>query len=314
MRRILWLGIICLTWVPFGHSQPSESCEVFQKLVRDTYNFKPSKLKPADLNQKSTEMDAVWNIVTSNQKQMMPCLRKELEDPSADPWFLFDGSMLLVQIDSSPESWTAEVRGLTVVDLDDVNLRTWISAVAARGADGLDLSEAGRRWLSYPDADYPVPEYTTSVDAAMGALFIYGSMDESIATAALRKIAEDRNHVRRDVALSILAKQATPDSLEILKQMNAAEKPDLIPPRAQPKITREQFVEAFQSAVMDDWRVLQELLDKVPDAEKDMVAVLKPVDIPLLRQVRRRIIATTNPNAVDYYDNFTHILMTMVWK
>src|SRR5262249_50405305 len=142
MKSILRFAIICLTCAPFAHSQSSDSCEVFQKLVKDTYNFKPSKLAPADLNQKSAEMDAVWNIVTSNQKQMMPCLRKALEDPNSDPWFLFDGSMLLVQIDSSPDSWKAEVRGLTVVDLDDVNLRTWVNAVAARAVDGLDLSEA----------------------------------------------------------------------------------------------------------------------------------------------------------------------------
>src|SRR5207302_1884368 len=162
------------------------------------------------------DMDKVWDAVTTNPKQMMPCLRKALEDPNAEAWFLFDGGMLLVQIDPSLESKKIQVRALSVVDLDDVNLRTWMLTVIARALEGYDMSEAGAQWLDYTDATYPLPEQALNVDVAMGALFIYGSMDESIATPALRKIVEDRDHPRRETALAILMKQATPESLDAL--------------------------------------------------------------------------------------------------
>jgi hypothetical protein len=309
----VFLAIVCVISARLGRGQSSDGCDSFHNLIRTTYDFKPSKLPPPELDRKSAEMDNIWDLVAANAK-LVPCLRKALAERNADPWFLFDSSMLLVRLDPSPESWKIQVRGLIAVDLDDVNLGTWVAAVAARAIDGLDVSEAGAHWLSYDGAQYPVPEPGMSVDAAMGALFIYGSIDETIATPALRKVVQDGSHPRRDVALAILKKQATAESFEVLKQINALEKPDLIPPRSQPKTTRDQLVEAFASATSGDWAPLQDLMDKVPDVEKDVVAVLKPEDISLLRQVRRHIVATTNPHAADYYDSFTQMLMTLVWK
>ena len=57
-----------------------------------------------------------------------------------------------------------------------------------------------------------------------------------------------------------------------------------------------------------------ELVSKVPDGEKDVVAVLKPEDLPLVRKVRRMIIAKGNQHAIEYYNSFTEILMAFVWK
>ena len=45
-----------------------------------------------------------------------------------------------------------------------------------------------------------------------------------------------------------------------------------------------------------------------------MVATLKTEDLPLVRKVRRAFIAAANPHAVEYYDSFTRILMTFVWR
>jgi hypothetical protein len=55
-------------------------------------------------------------------------------------------------------------------------------------------------------------------------------------------------------------------------------------------------------------------VSKVPDGEKDVVAVLKPEDLPLVKKVRRMVIANANPHAIEYYNSFTSILMTMTWK
>jgi hypothetical protein len=44
------------------------------------------------------------------------------------------------------------------------------------------------------------------------------------------------------------------------------------------------------------------------------VAVLKPEDLPLVRRVRRRIIANGNPHAIDFYNSFSTILMTLILK
>jgi hypothetical protein len=73
-------------------------------------------------------------------------------------------------------------------------------------------------------------------------------------------------------------------------------------------------VKAFESLINGDSSQFMELVAKVPDGEKDVVAVLKQEDIPLVRRVRQHFIASANPHAAEYYDSFTQILMTMLWK
>lgn len=166
------------------------------------------------------------------------------------------------------------------------------------------------------------------VKAFEGALFIYGSMDESQSMPALVKIVSQVNHPGRENALLILMSQATPESLRSLKQVDASafshkaqsdlrallSNPELIKPRAKPKTSREEFLQAFEGIVNGKWDKFFELVSQVPDGEKDVVAVLRPEDLPLVRKVRRIFIAQANPHAIEYYNSFTSILMTMIWK
>ena len=48
--------------------------------------------------------------------------------------------------------------------------------------------------------------------------------------------------------------------------------------------------------------------------ERDVVEVLKPEDLPLVRKVRRRIIANGNQHSIGFYKSLTSILMTLIWK
>src|SRR2546423_12967334 len=118
---MILVAAFLLTASPVCFAQ-TDSCESFAAMVKRVYNFKPSKLTEAQRETKGPEMDRVWNAVKANPNKMTPCLRTALEDPSADPWFCFDGSTLLVDVDPSRSSKALEVRCYTRVDLDDVDL------------------------------------------------------------------------------------------------------------------------------------------------------------------------------------------------
>ena len=304
-------------------------CADFQRTIKATYNFKPSQISEAEQNIKVAEMDRVWEAVKARPKELLPCLRNALEDPQADAWFRFDGSNLLVSVDPSSASKSLQVRNYTSADLDDVDLRTWVTILARRGAEGFDTSEAGMRWLAYPKARYFLPEHGAyEVKTFQGALFIFGSMDEEKATPTLLKVVNQKDHPGREHALWILMTQATPQALRALKQIDQtgfSEKgrkslrslltsPKLLAPREKPKTSREEFLKAFEKIVSGDWSYFFNLVEKVPDGEKDVVATLKPEDLPLLRTVRRLVIANANPHAIEFYNSFTDILMTLVWK
>ncbi len=328
--RVFIFTTLLLLCVTAARAQQPQPCAEFQKTVKATYNFKPSQLKTeAESNAKSAAMDHVWETVKAKPVELLPCLRAALADPQADPWFRFDGSNLLVSLDPSPASKAEQLRHYTAVALEDVNLMVWVTTLAQLGADGLDVSEAGARWLAYPKAKYYLPLHgSQEVDKFLGGIFIFGSMDEAQATPALLKIANSATHPGRDAAISLLLMQATPEAVRGLKALDRTglpsevqaflnqhlEKPLMIVPRDKPKTTRAQFLKAFEDAAKGDWEPFSALVSEVPDGEKDVVAVMKAEDLPLIRRVRRQRIAHANQHAAAYYVSFTQILMTMISK
>jgi hypothetical protein len=153
-------------------------------------------------------------------------------------------------------------------------------------------------------------------------------MDEAQATPALVKIANQPANPARDSAVALLMLQATPEALRALKDFDASvlsptsraalreflERPALFEPRAKPKTTREEFLKAFNAFVNGEPDYFFELVKQVPDGEKDLLAVLKPEDLPLVRRVRRKFISAANPHASEYYGSFTKILLTFVLR
>ena len=177
-------------------------------------------------------------------------------------------------------------------------------------------------------ASYYLPEHGAyKVTPDDGAMFLYGSMDEAQATPALLKIVLDKTHPGREIALWTLMEQSTAEALRDLKQINKTEfsgeaqsslkalltRPELFQPRAKPKTSRQEFVHAFERFLAGDTDPFYDLASEVTDGERDVVAVMKPGDLPLIRKVRRSIIAGGNQHSVEYYNSFTKILMTLVW-
>jgi hypothetical protein len=328
MTRFLTLLAFVNAFAAVLYAQNEADCVTVNELIQATYNFKPSRLTDADRASKSSAMDRFWNTLQENPQQSVPCLKKALAQPNADRWFRFDGSTLLVEMDPSTESKAIQVRGYTEADLEDIDLRTWVSLLARRAVEGFDVSGAVRRWLEYPAARYSVPEHGGfTVNAVVGAVILFGSMSESQATPALVGMLAQQGPLR-ELAVQMLTMQATPESLSALKGIDSdtvtaqtrerineiVKGSNLLQPRATPKTTRDEFVQAFRALVDGKFDKFFESVVSVSDGEKDVVAVMQPEDIPLLRQVRRTLISSGSPDAIEFYSTFTEILRALVAK
>jgi hypothetical protein len=298
-------------------------------MVKATYTFRPSRLNEAQQTEKANLMDRVWEFAKANPKDVSPCLSPLLKATDADLFFIFDGSNLLVEIDPSKEAKQLQVDNYARTLLDDVDLRVWVSIVARRAAEGFDTSKAGLHWLSYPQGRYFIPEHGAhEINHDEAALIIFGSMDESLATPTLLAVAANKDHPARETAVKVLLSQVTPESIRGLAKLDVSglsgptssrvkqllTRPELLKPRPKPKTTREQFVRAFEDLVNGNAGPFFELVDQVPDGELDVVAVLRSEDIPLVRKVRRMMLRSANQHSIEFYDTFTKILTTLVWK
>lgn len=308
----------------------AQDCSEFKKIIRDTYNFKPAKLTPTERDAKSAGMDLVWEKVKANQKELLPCLREAINSATADHFFKFDASNLLIQLDQSDESKKTLIKAYAEVDFDDIDLRYWLPYIAILGYQGFDTSAAGESWLKYPNPHYSLPQHgSLEVTKEIGALIIYGSMDEVVAEPALAKIASLEKHPGRNIAVELLLQQATAESLKDLKMLNQKglsettrqkinellTKPKLLTAREGTlKVTRQQYLDAFQQLVDGKPQTFLKLAIAVTDGEKDAIAVLKTEDIPLIRKARRAFAASANPHSAEWYKSFTDILLSMTLK
>lgn len=303
-------------------------CDEFQKLIDRTYDFKPTKLTEAEQTKKSADMDAVWNKVKADPKNTLPCLVAALESPTANSFFRFDGSTLLVSLDRSEPAKKLLIRSFARSELEDIVLSDWIAYILRFGLEGLDTSEAAEAWLKAKDPFYYLPQHgTLKVDRYIGALAIFGSMDEKFATPALAGIASQNGHPGRDLAVTLLSKQVTAEAFDALARIDRAglsdrslsaikstlTSPVFIEKRAgQPKVTRNEFIKALSELSEGKGSNFMDLTTKVTDGEKDAVAVLLPEDVALVRKARRYFASTGTPHTPEWYQSFTDILMVMV--
>lgn len=329
MKKTIPLMLFLLTFFCVSHVFP-KNCDEFKKLIEKTYNFKPSKLTENEKTAKSSEMDVVWEKVKANPKELLPCLREAISSRTNDSFFKFDASNLLIQSDQSAEAKRILIKAYAEVDLDDVNLAYWMPYIAILGYEDFDTSTAGENWLKHPKPEYYLPQHgLRAVNKEIGALIIYGSMDESIATPALAKIAAQENHPAREIAVQLLMRQVTPESFQVLKKLSQTglsenlrlginillTKPKLVSPReGSPKTTRQQYLDVFQQLVDGKPKAFLELAREVSDGEKDVVAVMKQEDIPIIRKARRFFAAGATPHSPEWYKSFTDILMALTWK
>ncbi|HTJ28936.1 MAG TPA: hypothetical protein VL346_00455, partial [Acidobacteriaceae bacterium] len=70
----------------------------FHQRVQETYSFQPHALSKEQISQKSAVLDTFWNSAKSSPVEIIPQLRTELKDLSNPPFFLYDGSMLLLSL------------------------------------------------------------------------------------------------------------------------------------------------------------------------------------------------------------------------
>lgn len=309
--------------------QTQSSCPGFQARVQATYGFRPSQLSPEEQRVHAAALDTFWNTIKASPHALLPCLRVSLEAPSDSGLFLVDGSNLLLSLDSSRAAKAIQVQAYSAARLDDIDLRVWVETLARRGVDGFDITTAGDRWLHYPDAHYYLPEHGAyEVRRLEGALYLYGSMPESVATPVLIRLLSSQQATVREDALYLLLNQATPEALRALRALSPSSladttraeleaflrKPPLFERRTgRPLTTRTEFLRVFHSLVEGDWDPFIELADSVPDGERDVVTVMQDEDLPLLREVRRHLIAAANQHGTEYYARFTRILLTLIW-
>jgi hypothetical protein len=145
--------------------------EQFHSDVQALYSFHPSKLSEQEREAKSAEMDKFWNKIESDKNGYIPLLREELTDLTNPPFFLFDGSQLLLKISKEKSDKLVCLRAIAHCDLNDVQHSHYLFTVQSLAKDGLNTTEAALHILDYPGFKVFIPQHALTL--AQNYCFLY---------------------------------------------------------------------------------------------------------------------------------------------
>jgi hypothetical protein len=131
------LFIICLTLAISFNSFGQELHDEVQKV----FNFYPHKLTSEEQKALYPKLDQFFELVIKDKEKYLEALRNELRREDNNPYFYFDGGVLLLEISSDPKDIQLVADALVKADLRDIPGRIYLThllSLSLRGADIID--------------------------------------------------------------------------------------------------------------------------------------------------------------------------------
>ena len=177
------------------------------------YNFQPHTLSHAQIMQKSALLDQFWAKAKSQRDVYVPELRRELVDFSNPPFFLFDGSQLLLSLSDGPADRKIVLSAVAHTDLRDLQFKDYFLLVHRMAAQGEDTTAAAFHILAEPKFQVFIPEHslTLAQDYCLVYMLLPTNQDFWVQAAIERLRAETDVAAQKSLLLLLWYAQA-PDS------------------------------------------------------------------------------------------------------
>lgn len=302
----------------------AQDCRALQQLRAQTYGFRTSQISKEQREQKTADLERFWSQVKKEGNAGVECLREMLRNQSGDPFFLFDGSSLLFQLDKSETSTDAIVQALSGTDLKEVDPAEYLRLLIALRHEGVDIGPLALKYLAYPKVDVYLPEPAMKLDRKSGATLLYGSMPPVLASRYLIAALDAKEEYVRSTATYVLALQMTEDSFKALHglaQKNALPEEN----RSDVLIILKYQKPSPVSTVRLSRREVLEKLTQIPaydesfpgvagntEFQASASAILTDVDLPALLTARRKSVRGISGGFLDEYLALSNILLEVI--
>lgn len=191
--------------------------------IQKVYNFQPHTLTSAQIAQKSGLLDQFWTKAKSQRDVYVPELRRELADFSNPPFFLFDGSQLLLSLSDAPTDRKTVLAAVAHTDLRDLQLKDYFLLVQHMAAQGEDTTAAAFHVLPEPKFQVFIPQHslTLAQNYCLVYMLLPTNQDFWIQPAIARLRAETDATAQKSLLLLLWYAQ-TPDSDKAIQEFLAA--------------------------------------------------------------------------------------------
>src|SRR6267142_5593959 len=147
--------------------------------IQQTYSFQPHTLNQKQIKEKSVLLDKFWSKAKSQRDIYLPALRRELGDFSNSAFFLFDGSMLLLNLSESPTDRKIALAAIAHCDLRDVQSAEYVRQVNRLAALNEDTTAAAFHILGTPDFRAFIPQHVLTLGQNYSLIYMLFPADSN---------------------------------------------------------------------------------------------------------------------------------------
>jgi hypothetical protein len=281
--RYCWILIILAVAAVAAADQVQSSGPDLHHEILQVYDFQPHALNSAQIAQKSAALDQFWSKAKSQSANYIPGLRKELSDFSNPPFFLYDGSKLLLSLSPTPSDRKLVLAAISHSDLRDVRFGDYFMLVHSMADEGEDTSAASFHILEEPKFQVFIPQHSLTLgqDSCLIYMLLPTNQDFWIHPAAELLGRETDLTAQKSLLLLLFYAQTPEADRAITGFSNDANKPQGARIYANELIHRKDGVGAA-----------------------DRAAVLLTSE-ESLRQARRERMKAVSDEALDDFDTYT---------
>lgn len=159
MAKQCWILTFLLLPVLADGRQAAPSTGDFHAEIQHIYDFQPHNLTKAQIAEKSLILDQFWAKAKSQPDAYASGLRRELADFANSPFFLFDGSQLLLTLSKDSGDRKIVLAAIAHSDLRDLQWKDYFLLVQYMAAQGEDTTAAAFHILAEPKFQVFIPEH-----------------------------------------------------------------------------------------------------------------------------------------------------------
>ncbi len=148
--------------------------------IRAIYSFSPHQLTTQQIDDKSKVLDGLWARAKSQKDIYIPVLRSELARAEAQPFFLYDGSMLLLTLSDAALDRRTALSAISRCDLRDVQHTDYFRQVHRLATLGEDTTEAALHILVEPQFTAFIPQHALTLGQNYALIYMVFPLDPAL--------------------------------------------------------------------------------------------------------------------------------------
>lgn len=164
MRLFLIGLILTISFHSFGQELHSE--------VEKVFNFYPHKLTTKEQKALYPKLDKFFELVIKEKEKYIEPLRNELKREGNNPYFYFDGGVLLLEISRDPKDIQLAADALVKADLRDIPGEIYLKHLLSLSLKGADIIDPALHILDDTTFNAFIPQHVLTLNYGEGLKFL----------------------------------------------------------------------------------------------------------------------------------------------